>query len=265
MTQSPDDLEKRLEEVERRAERELTVEDSLAAVWRSAYRHTERRPLYEWITMIAAASGFAFAFWSSLDAAELGKLVRDTDSGLFQFVYGILAIVIAGFAIFSATATSETAKEVALKWRPGGGGQPNELKFMTLHYVTAFVPYLVYLALHFTIAFLGFYGGPLTRATTALGVGRAGAALMLAMLAGFAVRLLIVLQAFVFNVYNTYMTMVRFKIMGDRAKRQALRPPSKGTTSRDEGEERSFRIGEPGHDDDGDVSPPDQEPSRRFR
>ena len=154
----------------------------------------------------------AGSLWAGTPVTELGRQVRDVSTATFQFASTILGIVIAGFAIFTTVATSSVVQPLVSI--PRKSLKTSELKYLTLHFIAAFIPYLAFIGLHALVMTFGSFGGPVTRLAGMMGseLSRWAAAGFLAFLAAYLVHLAITLQSFIFNVYKAFMTMARAKI-----------------------------------------------------
>jgi hypothetical protein len=187
----------------------LTREESLGEAYALARRKLKRSPKYALLALVAAALTFALAIWTGSPANTLGDRVREWSSMGFQFAYGVVGILLAGFAIYTSVALSPLAPALAKAKNERSG--ESEIKTLGLHFVETFVPFLAFMALHFAISALGWPGGPAYKVSTWIGsdAPRLLAAAMMALVLGSLVYLASCLWVFVFNVYATFMMMAR--------------------------------------------------------
>jgi hypothetical protein len=161
------------------------------------------------IVLLAFAVTLAGTLWSEAPTSSIADHARKLATDIFQFAATILGIVVAGFAIFTTVATSHLVTPLVRYTRPELG--VSELKYVTLHFIAAFVPFIAYIATHFIGMSVAWPGGPASRVVALLNPegARVLASGMLASLVACAAMLIIVLQSFVFNVYKAFMTMAR--------------------------------------------------------
>lgn len=167
---------------------------------------------YRAVVVLMFVLVFATALWSRASVLEIADQSRNVANVTFQYAATILGIVIAGFAIFSTVATSDAVKPLARIQRAQTG--TSELKHLALHFVAAFIPYLLFIGIEALVIGFGWHGGPVTRLAKSLGSepSRYFASGFLAFFAAWLVHLLIVLQSFVFNVYKAFMTIARARL-----------------------------------------------------
>lgn len=195
---------------------DITREKSLWDVHRDVTRKIRSRPLYKWIVGGTFVALVLAGIFSQAPARTLGDEVREWSAKGFAFSVGVIGILIAGFAIFSTIAGTDIVRPLALHKEEKSG--LSYLKYTAGCFMLVFIPFLAFIAMHLLVMLLGWRDGPVTQLVTALSsllgvdVGRGGAVLAMGGVGAFLVHLAIVLQAFVFNVYATFMFMARMRI-----------------------------------------------------
>jgi hypothetical protein len=213
---------------------ELTRERTFRDLWR-LLQLWPSKAIDRWVLGFAFVGVALGAFLSGASGTDIGRAVRDTSATGFGLAGSILGIVIAGFAILTALTASPTVKLLATIPRRNGahpGRDSNELKLIALHFVEAFVPYIIFLALHVVMMVVGWYGGPVTRVCTwihahaGLDAGRYGGAFMLGFEAAALLFLLVALRDLVFNVYKTFLHIAWVNLMLEDDKELKAATPS---------------------------------------
>ncbi len=191
---------------------DLTREKSLTEVAKLARKHLPRHKALPYVALGIGVLTAAGAVWTGALAKTLGDRVREWSSAGFQFAYGILGILLAGFAIYTAVALSDLAPALAATKSKRTG--VSEMKTLALHFVDIFIPFLAFVALHFAVMFFGWEGGPAAKVSGYLGVQaqRVLTAGMLGVIAAALSYLAGCLWVFVFNVYASFMMMARSKV-----------------------------------------------------
>ncbi|MDI3291022.1 hypothetical protein [Polyangium sp. 15x6] len=213
---------------------DITREKTLVDVYRYVTSRIWVRPIYLVTRAVVFVLLIVSGIVSGASAVDLGGRVREWSAFGFNFAATVLGILLAGFAIFSTIATTALVEPLAAFKEEKSN--LSYLKYTAGHFMSVFIPYVLFLLLHGIVMLFGWYGGPFTKAVTWLGVishvdiGRYSSVLMMAIVGTFFVHLLIVLQSFVFNVYAAFMFMARTKLELDSIEQQ--RASEQGRTGR---------------------------------
>ncbi len=215
---------------------DITREKNLVEVYRHVTRQIPVRPFYRAVTAVIFVLLMLSGLASSASAVDLGARVREWSSFGFNFAATVLGILLAGFAIFTTITTSALVEPLATIRHKESG--LSYLKYTAGHFMSIFIPYVVFLLLHGLIMLFGWYGGPVTKLVSWLSaaldpnIGRYAATLMLAIVGTFFAHMLIVLQSFVFNVYASFMFMAQGKLELDELERKKASEQGRTTKAR---------------------------------
>ena len=198
---------------------DITRDKTLLDVYNNVVRRIHGRRLYKVIPILV----FALVLVSGLMAdssAKLGDRARDWGLIVFQYAYSVLGILLAGFTIFSTISMSDLVRHLVGLKEPTTG--LSYLKYITGHFIGVFISYMVYLAVYGLVFLFGWPGGPAYEITAWLAtltgwptIWKLGPSIVMATVGAFLVHLILMLQSFVFNVYNAFMFMVRAKLETD--------------------------------------------------
>lgn len=178
-------------------------------------RRVPRNNLYSIVESVAAV---AIAFWalrSEMDAATLAATAREWSLQGFGFATSILGFLVAGFAIFTGMIRMELAVVMAKKTHPPSG--LSYLKYNFVAFVRVFAEYSAFVALY--LVMLIFFspsglGCEILRALPNADSVRFLVGVAAVTLVGWLlVRLVIGLQAFVFNTYHIVMTIIAAEVV----------------------------------------------------
>lgn len=201
---------------------ELTAEKTLYDVYRKVVRRLPNRPVYRLLVVVIFVLVLAAALLCDVPITTLSKLTRDWSSGIFNFAGTVLGILLAGFTIFSTLAGTDLVGPLA-RFKEKQSNL-SYLKYTAGHFMHVFIWYVLFLFVYALVMFFGWEGGPATlfarwlAATSGASAARFATALGTAFIGAFFAQLIIVLQSFVFNVYASFMFMVRGKLELDEVK-----------------------------------------------
>lgn len=200
---------------------DLTSEKTLLDVYWKVVRRLPTKLAYRLVVVLAFLLVLGSSLESEATTSLLAKRARDWSSSTFGFASTVLGILLAGFTIFSTLAGTALIGPLA-RLKERRSGLPY-VKFTAGRFMHVFIWYVAFLFVYACVMLFGWEGGPLTQFAHFLArnygstTARFSTALGLSLLGAFFVHLLVVLQSFVFNVYASFMFMVRGKLELERA------------------------------------------------
>lgn len=204
---------------------ELLQPQTFFSLWSASRGIVARRN--PWYTAAEICVGFfvaVAAIGADAATADIAKAVRETSDKVFGFTGAVLGVLVAAFAILATIGQSVAVIPLAVREQDH---EPSEIKKVALHFVAAFVPYLVFAAWYALVLLVGYQGGVATKFTLAYpDAGHFFACVFLGGVAYGVTRMLVVLGALISNVYTTFMLLASATVNMNAQIRPKPRAPS---------------------------------------
>lgn len=197
--------------------RDLTKEKSLAAVWRAAWVIPSRKSWMAVAGACAIAAGLADPLVDVPSVIAREKLRSLVELGI-NTTSAVLGFLIAGFTVYSTMTRAEIFKQMAFVRHEQTG--LSYLKYNMFSFVKFFVAYCTFFIWCIALRALVVPDGPILALVTMNGLPQVGSittfvSVLTGISVGGMVYVSLLMPSFIFNIYHSVMTTVRWDIEDD--------------------------------------------------